>query len=141
MFTKSLLAAGVTALAFAALPGTSDAQQRMQRAQPANAQNTYAPTAPYQTETCEIFRYWVAESGVVFHCDGIAMVFDGGNEASSRVAAAAMLHDMAANQRAATVRFRIENHPACAEIDFTSYTSMFASGQCAVAVYVGNSPF
>lgn len=141
MFMKSLLTAGVTVLALAALPGASDAQQRMQRAQPANVQNTYAPTTPYQTETCEIFRYWVAESGVVFHCDGIAMVFDGGNEPSSRIAVATILHDMAANQRAASVRFRIENHPACAEIDFTSYTNMFASGQCAVAVYVGNSSF
>lgn len=141
MLTKSLLAVSAAALTLMALPGASDAQQRMQRAQPANVQNTYAPTAPYQTDTCEIFRYWVAESGVVFHCDGIAMVFDGGNEASSRVAVAAMLHDMAANQRAASVRFRIENHPACAEIDFTSFTNMFASGQCAVAVYVGNSSF
>lgn len=137
---KTLKIAAVAATAMLAFAAAAEAQQRVQRTQPTTVQNGYAPNAPYQTDTCEIFRVWIAESGVVFACDGVAMVFDGGNEPSSRIAVAAMLLDMAASQRAATVRYRLVNHAACAEIDFTSY-SAFESGQCGEAVFVGNSSF
>lgn len=129
--TLSLVIAGFTA--------SADAQQRVQSTQqPPAVQGSYAPVTPTEFTTCRIFRFWMAQSGLVFHCNDIAMTFTGGNQPGGIAAATSMLLHYRENESTIFVRYQMDpDNAACAEIDYTRYENMFEAGQCARVISLG----
>lgn len=138
--TRTVFTAAIAAgLALAAFATPADAQQRVRAAQqPAQVQNAYAPVTPVEFTTCRVFRIWIAQSGLVFHCNGVAMTFTGGNQPGGIAAAVAMLQRFREDESNVFVRYQMDpNNAACAEIDYTRYENMFEAGQCARVISFG----
>ncbi len=133
------IAALATGLAITGFSASADAQQRVQSAQqPARIQGSYAPVTPAEFTTCRIFRIWMAQSGLVFHCNGIAMTFTGGNQPGGIAAATSLLLQYRADESNIFVRYQMDpDNAACAEIDYTRYGNMFEPGQCARVISLG----
>ncbi|PWE18649.1 hypothetical protein DDZ18_03355 [Marinicauda salina] len=135
-FAAILLAAGLGAAA--------EAQQRVQtqpqRATPAAPaqQGQYAAQEPIAVEQCPIFRVWMAESGLLFHCNGWAMTFDGGSRPGGIAAAHAVLARHRAEEAQAFVRYQpVADNAICQEVDYTRYGGMFEEGRCARVISLG----
>jgi len=139
MNTKLFIGAALGAITLISLAGAASAQQgvRAQRQTVVNEGN-FAPNTPVEEASCRIYRTWMTESGLVFHCDGLAMVFDGGNQSGGIAAAAAMLLQFRSDELNVFVRYQMDpNNSACAEIRYTRYANMFEHGQCARAISFG----
>ena len=54
-----------------------------------------------------VFRIWMAQSGLVFHCNGIAMTFTGGNQPGGIAAATSLLLQYRADESNIFVRYQI----------------------------------
>jgi hypothetical protein len=126
-------------LALAGFTAIAEAQQRVQPAQqPGRVQGSYAPVTPAEFTTCRVFRIWMAQSGLVFHCNGIAMTFTGGNQPGGIAAATSLLLQYRADESNIFVRYQMDpDNAACAEIDYTRYENMFEAGQCARVISLG----
>lgn len=135
LFTTAL----ALGLAVTAFTGSAFAQQRVQSTQlPPAVQGTYAPVTPAEFTTCRIFRIWMAQSGLVFHCNGIAMSFTGGNQPGGIAAATSLLLQYRADESNIFVRYQMDpDNAACAEIDYTRYEHFFEAGQCARVISLG----
>jgi hypothetical protein len=138
--SRNILTGAVIALtALASFSVAADAQQRARtNTQARGVQASYDQATPYEHATCPIYRIWMTESGVVFHCNGIAMAFNGGNRPGGIAAAMSMLIRMQEAEQSAYVRYQIDpDNAACSEMDFTRYGGMFGEEVCARVVSFG----
>ncbi|MEE2526383.1 hypothetical protein V0U79_08395 [Hyphobacterium sp. HN65] len=138
---RNILAPALVALtALASFSVAADAQQRATRAntQMRGVQANYEANTPYEFATCPIHRIWMTSSGIVFACDGNAMVFDGGSQPGGISAAMTLLVSLQENDRNAYVRYQVDaDNPACSEMDYTHYQGMFGDGTCTRVVSFG----
>jgi hypothetical protein len=125
--------------AFATIAVSADAQTRARaNTQSRGLQANYEQTAQYEHVSCPIYRIWMTEQGIVFACNGNAMVFEGGEGEGSLASAMTLLISLQENDRSAFVRYTVDrNNAACSQMDWTRYQGMFADGICARAVSFG----
>jgi len=139
MKRKFVTGAIVALTAMASVTVSANAQQSVHaQRQTVGGANQYTPNTPIEEASCQIYRTWMAESGLVFYCDGIAIVFDGGNLSGGISAAATMLLQYRSDESTVFVRYQMDpSNAACAEIRFTRYENLFEEGMCARAVSFG----